>query len=70
LTDPSAPDDWPEDQLVKYGICGHQYRDARVQPDESGKARLEFVCGTIGTLIAENNLKGGSRAAATDRKGN
>jgi len=42
---------------IKYGICGQEYRDARVQLDESRKARLEFACGTIGTLMAEGKLK-------------
>jgi hypothetical protein len=57
LRDSSIPDEWLEDQLVKYGICGEEYRDARRELDEFGKVRLEYGAGWIGTKLAEGTLK-------------
>lgn len=42
LADSHVPDRWLEDQLIKYGICGKEYRDVRKELEESGKVRLEF----------------------------
>ena len=42
LADSSISGNWLESQLVKYGICGQEYRDARRELDESGKVRLTF----------------------------
>jgi hypothetical protein len=38
----SVPDQWLEDQLGQYGICGEEYKDIRCQLDESGKAKIVF----------------------------
>jgi hypothetical protein len=43
LTDTSIPNEWLEDQLVKYGICGKEYRDVRHDLDESGKVKLAYA---------------------------
>ena len=42
LTDRLVPDRWLEDQLVKYGICGEEYRETRRRLDSVGEARLVF----------------------------
>jgi len=42
LADSSIPGNWLESQLVKYGICGIEYRDARRELDELGKVKLTF----------------------------
>lgn len=34
------PDRWLEDELVKYGICGKEYRDILRQLEESDKAQI------------------------------
>lgn len=34
------PDRWLEDQLVRYGFCGKEYRDIRRQLDQFGKAKI------------------------------
>jgi hypothetical protein len=57
LRDTSIPGEWLEDQLVKYGICGQEYRDARRELDEFGKVRLEYGGGLIETKLAEATLK-------------
>jgi hypothetical protein len=36
----SIPDRWLEDQLVRYGFCGEEYRDIRRNLDEFGKAKI------------------------------
>ncbi|PYU52314.1 MAG: hypothetical protein DMG48_07935 [Acidobacteria bacterium] len=36
----SIPDRWLEDQLVRYGFCGEEYRDIRRQLDQFGKAKI------------------------------
>ena len=43
LADGSVPDEWLEDQLVRYGICGKEYRDMRRDLDELGKVRLVYA---------------------------
>jgi hypothetical protein len=57
LRDSSIPDERLEDQLVKYGVCGQEYRDARRDLDELGKVRLEYGVGWIETKLAEASLK-------------
>ena len=42
LADSSIPDNWLESQLVKYGICGEEYRDARRELDGAGMVRLVY----------------------------
>jgi hypothetical protein len=51
LTDRSVPDRWLEDQLVKYGICGQEYRETRCKLDSVGEARLVFQTGRIRTKL-------------------
>lgn len=41
LADRSIPQEWLADQLSRYGICGEEFKLARQQLEESGKA--EFV---------------------------
>src|SRR6266699_3423822 len=36
----SIPDRWLEDQLVRYGFCGEEYRDIRRQLDQFGRAKI------------------------------
>jgi hypothetical protein len=55
--DRSIRDEWLEDQLVKYGICGQEYRDARRELDEFGKIKLEYGSGWIETKLMEVKLK-------------
>jgi len=57
LRERSIPDEWLEDQLAKYGICGQEYRDARRDLDEFGSVRLEYRNGWIGTKLAKATLK-------------
>ena len=57
LRDRLVPDEWLEDQLAKYGICGQEYRDARRALDEFGKVRLEYGSGLIETKLAEAKLR-------------
>ena len=57
IAHPSIPEQWLEDELTKYGICGQEYRDARYQLNEFGKARLEFRSGCIEALLAEGKHK-------------
>jgi len=45
MTDRSIPDKWLESQLVRYGICGEEYRNARRELDESGQVRLVYTLG-------------------------
>jgi len=69
LRDESIPDEWLESQLVKYGICGQEYRDARRELDELGQAKLSFGSGWIETRLIESRLK--SRVKSSRRsKGN
>jgi hypothetical protein len=49
LSDRSIPDEWLEDQLVKYGICGKEYHDMRRDLDELGKVKLVYA-GRINTV--------------------
>ena len=42
LTNRAIPDKWLEDELVRYGICGQEYRDARRELDELGKVKLVY----------------------------
>ena len=42
LADGSIPDRWLEEQLVKYGICGEEYRSARRELDALGRIRLVY----------------------------
>jgi hypothetical protein len=51
LADASIPDRWLEEQLVKYGICGQEYRDSRRKLEELGEARLVFQSGRIKTKL-------------------
>jgi len=51
LSDQLIPDGWLEDQLVKYGICGEEYREARRKLDSIGEARLVFQTGRIKTKL-------------------
>jgi hypothetical protein len=51
LTDKSVSDGWLEDQLVKYGICGEEYRETRRKLDSIGQARLVFQTGRIKTKL-------------------
>ena len=55
LADRSIPDRWLEDQLVKYGICGQQYRDTRRKLDSIGEARLVFQTGRVKTRLRTSN---------------
>ena len=57
LRDKSIPDEWLEDQLGRYGICGLEYREIRRELDESGKARMEYRSGWIETRLMEARLK-------------
>jgi hypothetical protein len=57
LTSRSTPDEWLEDELAKYGICGHEFRDARRQLDDFGKVKLEFGSGWMETKLIESRLK-------------
>jgi hypothetical protein len=57
LRDRSIPDEWLEDQLAKYGICGQEYRDARRDLGEFGKVKLEYGRGWIETKLMEATLK-------------
>ena len=36
----SIPDRWLEAELGKYGFCGKEYHDIRLQLEHSGKARI------------------------------
>jgi hypothetical protein len=47
LTDTSIPEPWLESQLVRYGICGEEYRDARGRLDVSGRVRLVYRTGRV-----------------------
>jgi hypothetical protein len=47
LADRSIPDEWLQGQLVRYGICGEEYRDARRELDESGNVKLVYETGRI-----------------------
>jgi hypothetical protein len=38
----AIPDKWLEDQLVRYGLCGDEYRDLRNQLKVSERAALDF----------------------------
>ncbi len=51
LTDKSVPNAWLEEQLVKYGICGKEYRDARKELDELGVVRLVYSTGRVRTKL-------------------
>ncbi len=42
LSDQQIPNRWLAHQLVKYGICGKEYRYVRREVEKSGKARLAF----------------------------
>jgi len=57
LRDRSIRDEWLEDQLAKYGICGQEYREARRELDEFGKVKLEYGSGWIETKLGEATLK-------------
>jgi hypothetical protein len=47
LTDTSIPEPWLESQLVRYGICGEEYRDARGRLDVGGRVRLVYRTGRV-----------------------
>jgi hypothetical protein len=55
LTDASISDRWLEDQLVKYGICGQEYKETRRKLEELGEARLVFHSGRIKTKLRTGN---------------
>lgn len=42
LAHSSVPDKWLEEELARYGICGEEYRNARREIEESGKAKLVY----------------------------
>jgi len=55
LVDRSVPDGWLADQLVKYGICGEEYQEARRKLDSIGEARLVLQSGRIKTKLRTSN---------------
>jgi hypothetical protein len=42
VTNGSIPEQWLEDEMAKYGICGTEYISARRQLNERGTAKLSF----------------------------
>jgi hypothetical protein len=42
LSPPPIPDQWLEDELAKYGICGEEYTVARRDLEEFGKVKLVY----------------------------
>jgi hypothetical protein len=49
LAHKSIPDHWLESQLVKYGICGEEYRDARRELNKLDRVKLIYSPGRIKT---------------------
>ncbi len=38
----SIPNRWLEEEIGKYGFCGQEYHEIRIQLDRNGKARIVF----------------------------